>query len=141
MLVLQFNLKCIIAMLFGNCSLSRFVVDPCNYGKTIENMFHVSFLIKEQKAKIMVENGTPLIRPFKAFPVENLAWIWATFCRTALIFNCKCYGVYFFQYFITLLYPPQCKFQKKTTLIFCISQYYAFILCKNPPFYNRTAMI
>ena len=45
--------------------LVRFVIDPSCFGKTIENMFHVSFLVKEQKAKMLIEDGAPLIRPFK----------------------------------------------------------------------------
>jgi len=46
-------------------SYFRFVLDPDCFGTSIENMFHVSFLVKEGKADISVceETGLPLITP------------------------------------------------------------------------------
>ena len=46
-------------------SYFRFVLDPDCFGTSIENMFHVSFLVKEGKADISVcgETGMPLIAP------------------------------------------------------------------------------
>ena len=43
----------------------RFVMDPDSFGVTIENIFHVSFLVKEGKAAISVskETGLPVIMP------------------------------------------------------------------------------
>ena len=43
----------------------KFVLDPGCFGTSIENMFHVSFLVKEGKAEISVcqETGLPLITP------------------------------------------------------------------------------
>ena len=43
----------------------KFVLDPVSFGTSIENMFHVSFLVKEGKAEISVckETGLPLITP------------------------------------------------------------------------------
>jgi len=46
-------------------SYFKFVLDPDCFGTSIENMFHVSFLVKEGKADISVcgETGMPLIAP------------------------------------------------------------------------------
>ena len=41
------------------------MTDPSCFGKSVENMFHVSFLVKEGKAKIFLENGIPVIKPVK----------------------------------------------------------------------------
>ncbi len=51
-----------------------FVVDPESFGHTVENMFHVSFLVKENKARIAFEGGKddvtalglPVIRPLRS---------------------------------------------------------------------------
>jgi len=51
----------------------RFVLDPVSFGKTVENMFHVSFLVKEGKARIFLENGIPLIKPVKPKKSGSLA--------------------------------------------------------------------
>jgi len=46
-----------------------FILDPTSFGKSVENMFHVSFLIKEGRAKMIVrddrDDGLPYIRPMK----------------------------------------------------------------------------
>lgn len=43
-----------------------FVIDPKSFGHSVENMFHVSFLIKENKARIFVaHDGQPKIEPVK----------------------------------------------------------------------------
>jgi hypothetical protein len=46
-------------------SFFKFVLDPECFGSSIENMFHVSFLVKEGKAAITIdpESGLPLIAP------------------------------------------------------------------------------
>jgi len=43
----------------------QFIINPASFSKTIENMFHVSFLVKEGKARISVskESGLPIISP------------------------------------------------------------------------------
>lgn len=43
----------------------KFVLDPHSFGASVENLFHVSFLVKEGKAKIDVdgEGGLPTICP------------------------------------------------------------------------------
>ena len=43
----------------------KFVLNPDCFGTSIENMFHVSFLVKEGKADISVcgETGLPFITP------------------------------------------------------------------------------
>ena len=47
-----------------------FILDPHSFGRTVENMFYASFLIKEGKAKIYykendTEEHTPFIIPLK----------------------------------------------------------------------------
>jgi len=43
----------------------RFVIDPESFGATIENLFHVSFLVKEGKVNVSVDEGLglPVIEP------------------------------------------------------------------------------
>jgi len=45
----------------------NFVIDPQSFGKSVENMFYVSFLVKEGKVKIFYdeESGLPMILPRK----------------------------------------------------------------------------
>jgi len=41
-----------------------FVIDPDSFGKTVENMFHVSFLVKQRQAILAIgENGLPTLEP------------------------------------------------------------------------------
>ena len=46
----------------------QFVVDPSSFGRTVENVFYVSFLVKEGKVKIFYDEETrlPKIVPVKA---------------------------------------------------------------------------
>eukprot|EP00092_Neocalanus_flemingeri_P084600 GFUD01106315.1.p1 GENE.GFUD01106315.1~~GFUD01106315.1.p1 ORF type:complete len:173 (-),score=52.04 GFUD01106315.1:125-643(-) len=46
----------------------RFVMDPDSFGTSIENIFHVSFLVKEGKVAIFVskETGLPMIMPVRS---------------------------------------------------------------------------
>ena len=43
----------------------KFVLHPTSFGKSIENMFHVSFLVKENKVAVRIcqESEMPLIEP------------------------------------------------------------------------------
>lgn len=42
-----------------------FVIDPDSFGKTVENMFHVSFLVRQRWATLAIgENGMPTIEPY-----------------------------------------------------------------------------
>jgi len=45
----------------------RFVIDPESFGATIENLFHVSFLVKEGKVNVSVDEGSglPVIVPVR----------------------------------------------------------------------------
>ncbi|KFX99317.1 hypothetical protein O988_03940 [Pseudogymnoascus sp. VKM F-3808] len=46
----------------GGMDLFRFVINPRSFGQTVENMFYVSFLIRDGKAAITVdENGLPFL--------------------------------------------------------------------------------
>ncbi|CAI6337272.1 unnamed protein product [Periconia digitata] len=48
-------------------SLFDFAVNPKSFGQTVENLFYVSFLIREGNAKVVVdEDGLPLLAPEKA---------------------------------------------------------------------------
>jgi len=47
----------------------RFAMSPTSFGDSVENMFHISFLIKEGKAKILLLDGVPHIKPVK--PKKN----------------------------------------------------------------------
>jgi len=49
-----------------------FVLDPNNFGKSIENMFHVSFLVKEGKVAIEIseESGLPVLSPVATNEVD-----------------------------------------------------------------------
>jgi len=41
-----------------------FVIDPDSFGKTVENMFHVSFLVKQRTAVLEIgKNGLPTLEP------------------------------------------------------------------------------
>merc|ERR1712168_1038889 len=46
----------------------EFVLHPTDFGASVENMFHVSFLIKENRAGILIcpDSGLPLIQPLAA---------------------------------------------------------------------------
>jgi hypothetical protein len=46
----------------GGVDYFRFVVNPYSFGQTVENMFYVSFLIRDGKAGItIVDNGLPVL--------------------------------------------------------------------------------
>ncbi|KAF4994344.1 hypothetical protein FGRMN_5852 [Fusarium graminum] len=48
----------------GGIDLMRFVVNPKSFGQTIENMFYVSFLIRDGRVEIdFDENGLPALAP------------------------------------------------------------------------------
>jgi len=60
----------------------QFVIDPNDFGSTVENIFYVSFLVKEGRVRIFYdrETGLPKIMPMKKknqdpsmAPAENLA--------------------------------------------------------------------
>jgi len=41
-----------------------FVIDPDSFGKTVENMFHISFLVKQRTALLAIgKNGMPTLEP------------------------------------------------------------------------------
>ncbi|NXD36265.1 NSE4A protein, partial [Copsychus sechellarum] len=53
-------------------SFFDFVIDPNSFSRTVENMFHVSFLIRDGLAKIkMDEVGLPIIEPLKPSGAEE----------------------------------------------------------------------
>jgi len=57
----------------GPIQYFKFVLNPNSFGATIENIFHVSFLVKEKQARIFVHDfdGLPYIQPIRA--KENVA--------------------------------------------------------------------
>lgn len=57
----------------GNVDLFRFVINPKSFGQTIENMFYVSFLIRDGSVGIVVsDEGLPYLSKFSCTP-EALA--------------------------------------------------------------------
>ncbi|KAK0453786.1 Nse4 C-terminal-domain-containing protein [Armillaria borealis] len=47
----------------GRVNLFRFVVNPHDFAQTVENIFHLSFLIREGKACLEFQDGEPMIYP------------------------------------------------------------------------------
>ncbi|KAG5960999.1 hypothetical protein E4U58_004463 [Claviceps cyperi] len=53
----------------GGIDLMRFVVNPYSFGQTVENMFYVSFLIRDARIEIELdEHGLPAIAPVERHP-------------------------------------------------------------------------
>ncbi|KAK3310773.1 Nse4 C-terminal-domain-containing protein [Chaetomium strumarium] len=53
----------------GGIDLLRFVVNPRSFGQTVENMFYVSFLIREGSVKLEFDgDGLPAIEPVRRNP-------------------------------------------------------------------------
>jgi len=49
-----------------------FVIDPDHFGKTVENMFHVSFLVKQRQTVLSIgENGLPVLEPIIGRKVKH----------------------------------------------------------------------
>jgi len=45
-------------------SFWRFAVDPQDFGATVENLFHISFLVKENRVKVCLDkSGLPVVQP------------------------------------------------------------------------------
>lgn len=42
-------------------NLFRFVVNPHDFGQSVENLFYLSFLIRDGKCALEVDDGEPLI--------------------------------------------------------------------------------
>lgn len=56
----------------GNIDLVRFCINPKSFGQTVENMFYVSFLIKEGMVEVQYEdNGLPSLSKYY-IPVPNV---------------------------------------------------------------------
>merc|ERR1712059_82472 len=55
-------------------SFFRFVLDPRSFSASVENLFHVSFLVKEGKVKIALDPkvGLPVISPIKKREEQQL---------------------------------------------------------------------
>jgi len=50
----------------------KFVIDPDSFGKTVENMFHVSFLVKQRVALLAIgANGLPTLEPLNVGRYED----------------------------------------------------------------------
>ncbi|XP_032221894.2 non-structural maintenance of chromosomes element 4 homolog A isoform X2 [Nematostella vectensis] len=49
----------------------NFVINPDSFGQTVENIFHLSFLIKEGRASISLKDGLPYISPSEPYREEQ----------------------------------------------------------------------
>ena len=57
----------------GGIDLLRFVVNPRSFGQTVENMFYVSFLIREGSVKLEFDdNGLPAIGTHSGFALKGV---------------------------------------------------------------------
>ncbi|KAI0338105.1 hypothetical protein BDW22DRAFT_1338385 [Trametopsis cervina] len=45
----------------GRINLFRFIINPDDFGQSVENMFYLSFLIRDGKCALEVEEGEPII--------------------------------------------------------------------------------
>lgn len=52
----------------GPVEFWRFVVNPQSFGQSVENLFYVSFLVKDGQAKLNLRDGTLFICLFLCFP-------------------------------------------------------------------------
>merc|ERR1712113_704313 len=41
----------------------KFILDPTSFSNSVENMFHFSFLVKEDRAQLFMKNNLPMILP------------------------------------------------------------------------------
>ncbi|KAG6005454.1 hypothetical protein E4U21_007923 [Claviceps maximensis] len=56
----------------GGIDLMRFVVNPDSFGQTVENMFYVSFLIRDGRVEIELdEHDLPALAPVDREPIED----------------------------------------------------------------------
>jgi hypothetical protein len=66
----------------GAVDFYYFVINPQSFGQTVENIFYVSFLIREGKFKIEVaSNGLPHLSKSKSPPILTTANIYAQFSQ------------------------------------------------------------
>lgn len=55
-------------------SLLDFAINPHDFGQTVENLFYISFLVREGNAKILKdEDGLPLLSKFKSTTLTQLS--------------------------------------------------------------------
>lgn len=64
----QSVLKCLVNLFKKNgstpISFWGFAVDPQDFGATVENLFHISFLVNDSRVKVWVdESGLPVVQP------------------------------------------------------------------------------
>ena len=45
----------------GKINIFRFIVNPNDFGQSVENMFYLSFLIRDGKCALDIEDGEPNI--------------------------------------------------------------------------------
>ena len=56
-------MKCLVSCWKENnkqpINFFEFVIDPASFGSSVENLFHVSFLVKEGKVALMLAESHP----------------------------------------------------------------------------------
>ncbi|CAH3178202.1 unnamed protein product [Porites lobata] len=50
--------------------LFKFIINPHSFGQTVENLFHLSFLVKDGRAAITLEDGLPFVS-YDEMPTED----------------------------------------------------------------------
>jgi non-structural maintenance of chromosomes element 4 len=48
----------------GEINLFKFIVNPSDFGQSVENLFYLSFLIRDGKCALQIDEGEPKISVF-----------------------------------------------------------------------------
>lgn len=70
----------------GNVNLFKFVINPNDFAQSVENIFHLSFLIRDGECALDVEDGEPMI---------------------CMLFGLLCYCSYLSELFAVMCEPPK----------------------------------
>lgn len=67
------QIETILEGIEGPTNLFKFVINPHDFGQSVENMFYLSFLIRDGKCMFEIEEGTgePVISASFTFPSDS----------------------------------------------------------------------